>query len=79
MTALNHRRANENSIELIGEVQEHAIHVDNIVVAGVEAEIGYDLDRLVTFHSSGITQKDMDLLIGMIQSGLLIWIGSGVN
>ena len=78
MTTINRRAAAENSIALIGEVQEHTIRVDDVLVTSVEREIRYRLDDLIAFHASGITQEDLDTVARFVQAGLLAWIGSGV-
>jgi hypothetical protein len=78
MTAFNRRQAAEDLILLIAEVREHEVQLDQIVVTVVEQEIRLGLGELVAFHSSGITQEDMRLLLTMIQQGLLAWIGTRV-
>lgn len=75
MTTVNRRYATRNSIALIGELQEHEIRVREVVVSGVEAEISFGLSELVAFHQGGITQADLQLVIGLTQDALLGWIG----
>jgi hypothetical protein len=76
MIGLNERLAEENSILLAREVKEHDLLLDGILARTTEADIRLGLSDQVAFHSSGITAADMQTMFGIIQSGLLAWIGS---
>ncbi|MFT3685710.1 MAG: hypothetical protein QM783_12415 [Phycisphaerales bacterium] len=76
VTAVNTRRAAENTIALVSEVEEHSVHLDDLLTTGVELDIRYSLDELMAFHSSGVTDEDLQVLISTVQSGLLAWIGA---
>lgn len=76
LSATNRRAANRNSIALLGEVREHSARLDDIGTTGVELEIRYHMDELVAFHSTGLTDQNLQNLVGAVQQGILIWIGS---
>ena len=79
MTTVNRSMAASHSIDLVTEVQEHGVRVEDIVVSSTEAEIAFWLERLDAFHSTGLTQQDLELFVNLVQQGLLAWIGTGVN
>lgn len=76
IATVNRRWAADNNIALISELSEHSIHLDHLLTAGVEEEIRLALADQQAFHASGITDKDLELLVGIVQSGLLGWIGA---
>ncbi len=76
MLALNEQYATANSLFLRKEIQEHDIFLDGILYRAQEADIRLRLGDQLAFHSSGITDADIQAVVGIIQTGLLAWIGA---
>jgi hypothetical protein len=75
MISLNERFALENGLLLHTEVGEHDLHLDAITARTREAGIRLGLRDLAAYHSSGITEADIQAAIGIIQQVLLANIG----
>jgi hypothetical protein len=66
----------DNGIRLRTEVLEHGIHLDAIVARVEEATVRFGLKDLLAFHSSGLTENDIQAAVGIVQSALVAWIGA---
>ena len=78
MASMNQRLGEEHAVRLRGEVDEHNLHLDAVVARAEEASLRYGARDLLAFHSTGITEADLQVVIGAVHSALLAWIGSGV-
>ncbi|MDB5553455.1 MAG: hypothetical protein JWL86_3439 [Rhizobium sp.] len=72
MISVNERFSLENGLVLRTEIQEHDLHLDSIVARTREAGMRLGLRDLLAFHSSGITDADIQAAIGIIQQAILI-------
>ena len=71
MISVNERFSLENGLVLRTEVREHDLHLDAIAARTREAGIRLGLRDLVAYHSSGITNEDIQSVLGVIQQALL--------
>jgi hypothetical protein len=65
-------------VRLRSELEEHALHLQALRARASEADIRLGLRDQVAFHSSGITDEDIQAAIGITQSILLGIIGSKI-
>ena len=71
--------ARDNGHFLLRELKEHNLHVDGIVARAEEADLRLGLGDQYAFHSSGITDADLQTAFSIVQSVLLGWIGSNTQ
>jgi hypothetical protein len=72
MVSLNERFSLENGLVLRTEIQEHDLHLDAIAARTREAGMRLGLRDLLAYHSSGITDADIQAAIGLMQQAILI-------
>ena len=76
LDVFNRRYALENHSFLSKEMREHEIHVNGILDSAQESEINLILSDQLAYHSSGVTAQDIQTALGLVESGVLVWIGS---
>ena len=79
IVVFNDRAANENGHFLLRELKEHNLHVDAVLARAEEADIRLGFGDQVAFHSSGITDADLQTAFSIVQNVLLGWIGSNTQ
>ena len=67
MISVNERFSLENGLVLRTELQEHDLHLDAIASRTHEAGLRLGLRDLVAFHSTGVTEGDIQAAIGIVQ------------
>lgn len=76
ISSVSESMSTDNGIRLRTEVLEHGIHLDAIVARVEEATVRFGLKDLLAFHSSGLTENDIQAAVGIVQSALVAWIGA---
>jgi hypothetical protein len=74
--SLNRRLSEENGLRLRTDLQEHDLHADIIIARAQESGLRIGLQELLAFHSSGITDADLQAAIGIVQQVFLARISS---
>jgi hypothetical protein len=75
----NGRAARDNELFLLRELKEHNLHVDGVIARADEADIRLGLGDQYAFHSSGITDADIQTAFSIVQSIFLAWIGGNTQ
>ncbi len=79
MISLNQHISEENVVRLHAELASHDIRLDTLKTRVEEAGYRLTLGDLKAFHTSGITDQDIQTVADVFANGFLAWIGSGTN
>jgi hypothetical protein len=79
MISLNQHISEENVARLHAELASHDIRLDTLKTRVEEAGYRLTLGDLKAFHTSGVTDQDIQTIADVFANGFLAWIGSGTN
>jgi hypothetical protein len=72
ITRINVHSSELNGVRLRTEIIEHEIHVDRVVAGAKESPIRYGLGELLAYHSTGVTDADIQNALALTQNVLLV-------
>jgi hypothetical protein len=79
MISLNQHISEENVVRLRAELASHDIRLDTLKTRVEEAGYRLTLGDLKAFHTSGITDQDIQTIADVFANGFLAWIGRRVT
>lgn len=76
LISINLRLSDQNGLALYTELEEHNLNIDGVISRIHEAGLRVGLQEMLAFHSSGVTEADVETVLGTVRTVLLQRINS---